>query len=79
MGVKLLSKLGHGEKGRIVRIRGEAAIHRFLFDLGLFVGRTISVEKTNMTPLGDPIEVRVRTRVLSLERDLAANIHVEVF
>ena len=78
MGVKLLSRLGCGEKGRIVKIRGEVAMHRLLFDLGLVVGRNISVEKTSMTLLEDPIEVRVKTRVLSLEKELAANIQVEV-
>ena len=78
MGVKILSRLSCGEKGRIVKIRGEVAMHRLLFDLGLVVGRTISVEKTSMTLLEDPIEVRVRTRILSLEKEVAANIQVEV-
>ena len=76
MSVKLLSNLGYGEKGRIVKIRGEVAVHRLLYELGLVVGRTISIE--NLTPLGDPIELRVKARTLSLEKDLAANIHVEV-
>jgi Fe2+ transport system protein FeoA len=78
MGVKLLSKLGCGEKGRIVKIRGEAAMLRLLYDLGLVVGRTISVERTNMTLLNDPIEVRVKARLLSLEKEVAANIQVKV-
>jgi Fe2+ transport system protein FeoA len=78
MGVKLLSKLGCGEKGRIVKIRGEVAMHRLLYELGLVVGRTISVEKTSMTLVGDPIEIRVKTRLLSLEKEVAANIQVEV-
>ena len=78
MSVKLLSKLGHGEKGRIVKIRGEAGMHRYLFELGLVVGRTISIEKTSLTPLGDPIEVRVNGSVLSLEKEIATNIQVEV-
>jgi Fe2+ transport system protein FeoA len=78
MSVKLLSKLGCGERGRIVMIRGEVAVHRLLYDLGLVVGRTISVERTGLTPLGDPIEVRIKTRVFPLEKDLAANIQVKV-
>ena len=78
MGVKLLSKLDCGEKGRIVKIRGEAGMHRYLFELGLVVGRAISVEKTSLTPLGDPIEVKVNSSVLSLEKEVAANIQVEV-
>lgn len=78
MSVKLLSKLGHGEKGRIVKIRGEAGMHRLLFDFGLFVGRTISVENTNIPLQGEPIQVRVKECVLSLEKEMAANIHVKV-
>ena len=78
MSVKLLSRLVHGEKGRIVKIRGEAGMHRYLFELGLVVGRTISIEDTSLTPLGDPIEIRVNSSVLSLDKDVAANIQVEV-
>jgi ferrous iron transport protein A len=78
MGVKLLNRLDSGEKGRIVKIRGEAGMHRYLFELGLVVGRTISIEKISMTPVADPIEVRVNGSVLSLEKDVAANIQVEV-
>lgn len=78
MSVKLLSNLDIGEKGRIVRIRGEAAMHRLLFDLGLFIGRTVSVEKSSLPQLEDPIEVRTQESVLSLEKQIAASIHVEV-
>ena len=78
MSVKLLSNLSIGEKGRIVRIRGEAAMHRLLFDLGLFVGRTVSLERSGMPLLEDPIEVRVNESVHSLEKQVAASIHVEV-
>jgi len=78
MGVKPLSKLDGGEKGRIVKIRGPAGVHRLLFDLGLFVGRNISVEKNGMALLAEPIEVRVKARVLSLEKEVADNIQVEV-
>jgi Fe2+ transport system protein FeoA len=78
VGVKLLSKLDGGEKGRIVKIRGTAGIHRLLFNLGLFVGRNVSVEKNGMALLAEPIEVRVKARVLSLEKEVADNIQVEV-
>ena len=78
MELKLLSKLGCGEKGKVVKIRGEAAIHRYLFESGLVVGRMISIEKTSLTPLGDPIEVRVDSSVLTLEKEVAANIQIEV-
>ena len=77
MSVKLLSNLDIGEKGRIVRIRGEAAMHRLLFDLGVFVGRTVSIEKPGLPLVEDPIEIRVEESVHSLEKQIASNIHVE--
>lgn len=67
-----------GEKGRIVKIRGTAGVHRLLFNLGLFVGRNVSVEKNGMALLAKPIEVRVKAHVLSLEKEVADNIQVEV-
>ena len=78
MSVKLLSRLDSGERGRIVKIRGEAGMHRYLFELGLVVGRVIAVERTSMTLLAAPIEVRVNGSVLSLEKEVAANIQVKV-
>lgn len=76
MTVKLLSKLDHGEKGTIVKIRGAVTTHRYLFERGLFVGRSISIEKANVVPSQTPIEVRVNSSVLYLEKELAANIQV---
>ena len=73
MAVKLLSKLDRGEKGRIVKTRGEARMHRLLYGLGLFVDHTISAERTSMNLQGDPIELKVKTRILSLEKEVAAN------
>ena len=67
-----------GEKGKIVKIRGAGAMHRYLFEMGLVVGRIIFIEKKDLTPQGDPIEVRVDSSVLELEKEMAANIHVEV-
>ena len=78
MDIRLLSRLSYGEKGIIVKIRGQAAVHRYLYKLGLVVGRTISIEKASLTLLEEPIEVRVNSRVLSLEKDVAANIQVKV-
>lgn len=78
MSKKLLSRLDSGEKGRIIKIRGEAGVHRYLFELGLFVGRHISIERINLVPLEDSIKVRVNGSIFSLEKALANNIHVEI-
>ena len=78
MSKKLLSRLDNGEKGRIIKIRGEAGVHRYLFELGLFVGRHISIERINSIPVENFIKVRVNGSTFSLDKALANNIHVEI-
>lgn len=75
---KQLGSLIDGEKGKIVRIRGEAALYRNLLKMGLFVGRTIYVEAINPAPTASHIDIRINGGFLSLEKDVAANIHVDV-
>ena len=75
---KILSKCNYGEKGKIIKIRGEAAIHRYLFKLGIFVGRQIKFEKINLTPLENSIRVCVNGNTFSLEKEVANNVHVEI-
>jgi ferrous iron transport protein A len=45
-------------------------------DMGLLPGEEIAVEK--VAPLGDPLEVRVRSYALSLRKSEAQEIAVEV-
>jgi Fe2+ transport system protein FeoA len=78
MNKKQLSRLIDGEKGEIVKIRGEAALHRNLLAKGLFIGRTIYVEAISPVPMDNHIKVRVNGGFLSLEKDVAANIQVDV-
>jgi Fe2+ transport system protein FeoA len=78
MSIKRLSSLIDGDKGKIVKIRGEAAIHRTLLAMGLFIGRTISVEKVDLAPRESHIKVRVNGGFLSLKKEVAANIHVDI-
>ena len=46
-----------------------------LLSMGLTPGATLSV--TRITPLGDPVEIRVRGFSLSLRREEAAILNVE--
>jgi ferrous iron transport protein A len=71
-----LAKLKPGEKGRITSIRAVGPIRRRLMDMGVLVGEQVSVEK--VAPLGDPLEVRIRSYNLSLRRSEAEAIGVEV-
>ena len=55
---------------------GEGALRLRLLDMGLIPKTAVCVEK--LAPLGDPIELRVRGYSLSLRKEDARNITVEV-
>jgi ferrous iron transport protein A len=71
-----LAKLAPGEKGRITSIGAIGPMKRRLMDMGLLPGEEVRVEK--VAPLGDPIEVRIRSYLLSLRKKEAEGIAVEV-
>jgi len=71
-----LSKLKPGESGRITAIGAVGPMKRRLMDMGLIVGEEVAVEK--VAPLGDPIEVSVKSYHLSLRKKEAEGIAVEV-
>ena len=60
----------------ITAVDGEGALRCHLLDMGLIPRTTVRVEK--VAPLGDPIELRVRGYALSLRKEDARNITVEV-
>jgi len=76
MPVKLLTELEPGEKGRIVKIGGTGGIHRRLLDMGLVSGSEVKMER--VAPLGDPIEIKIKGYNLSLRKEEASSIQVEV-
>jgi Fe2+ transport system protein FeoA len=76
MPVKLLKELKRGEKGRVVKIGGSGSIHRRLLDMGLVSGSEVEMER--VAPLGDPIEIKVKGYNLSLRKEEAGSIQVEV-
>jgi ferrous iron transport protein A len=71
-----LDMLPLGQKGMITNVGGEGALRCRLLDMGLIPKTTVQVEK--IAPLGDPIELRVRGYSLSLRKEDARNIEVEV-
>jgi ferrous iron transport protein A len=71
-----LAKLAPGEKARITAIGAIGPMKRRLMDMGLLPGEEVKVEK--VAPLGDPIEVRIRSYHLSLRKKEAEGIAVEV-
>lgn len=71
-----LDLLPLGQDAVITAVGGEGALRCRLLDMGLIPKTVVRVEKT--APLGDPIELRVRGYSLSLRKDDARNITVEV-
>jgi len=71
-----LSSLKVGSKGRVVQITGDQGIKRRLLDMGIVPGTEVKVEKA--APLGDPIDVVLKGYHLSLRRQEASAVTVEV-
>jgi Fe2+ transport system protein FeoA len=76
MASTFLNELKPKEKGKIVRVGGKGSFHRRLLDMGLVTGTEIEVVR--VAPLGDPIEIRVKGYHLTLRKEEAANIQVEI-
>ena len=64
-----------GETVKVVKLHGEGAVKRRIMDMGITRGVEIYVRK--MAPLGDPIEINLRSYELSLRRADAELIEVE--
>ena len=71
-----LDLLPLGQEAVITQVGGEGALRCRLLDMGLIPKTAVRVEK--IAPLGDPIELRVRGYALSLRKEDARNIEVEV-
>lgn len=73
---KLLSEFTAGESGKVISVNGEGRIRRRLFDMGVTPCAEVVMRKK--APLGDPIEITVRGYELTLRKNEAACVEVEV-
>ena len=71
-----LAGLKPGQQGTITAIGAIGPLKRRLMDMGVLVGEPIRVVK--VAPLGDPIEVTIKSYQLSLRKQEAEGIAVEV-
>lgn len=72
----LLSNFSIGQSGKIIGVKGEGRVRRRLFDMGVTPGAEVTLRKK--APLGDPLEVTVRGYELTLRRDEAVCVEVEL-
>jgi Fe2+ transport system protein FeoA len=73
---KCLSDLRPGQRGKILRVGGRGRARRRFMEMGLVCGETVLVER--FAPLGDPIEFFVKGYHVSLRRDDAQHIEVQI-
>lgn len=71
-----LDTLACGQSAVVVRIDGERTLRRRFLDMGLVTGEPITL--TAVAPLGDPIELTVKGYRLSLRKEEARLIVVEL-
>lgn len=73
--MKTLKESRVGDTVRVVKLHGEGAVKRRIMDMGLTKGVDVQIRK--VAPLGDPIEVTVRSYELSIRKADAEMIEVE--
>lgn len=73
---KYLNEFLVNEEGKVKKIEAEGKIKRRLFDMGVTPGANIRLKK--LAPLGDPIEVTIRGYELTLRKDEANKVLMEV-
>lgn len=74
--IRPLSELEPHEKGTVVKVGGRGAVRRRILDMGVVVGSAVEVDR--VAPLGDPVAIKIKGYVLSLRKEEAAGVQVEV-
>ncbi len=70
-----LNQLPIGKMGKITAVGGQGALRCRLLDMGLIPKTKIMVRK--VAPMGDPIEIHLRSYELTIRLDDAKQIEVE--
>lgn len=65
-----------GQKCRVLNLYGVDETKKRLLDMGITPGAVIELER--IAPLGDPIDIKIRGYHLSLRKEEAENIEIEV-
>ena len=73
--MKTLKTAKVGETVTVVKLHGEGAIKRRIMDMGITKGTQVYIRK--VAPLGDPIEITVRSYELSLRKADAEMVEVQ--
>ena len=73
--MKTLREAKIGETVTVAKLHGAGAVKRRIMDMGITKGTQVYIRK--VAPLGDPIEVTVRSYELSLRKADAEMVEVQ--
>ena len=73
---KRLSDLRPGERGRVTRIDGQGAAQRRMLGMGIVRGEEVEIVRN--APLGDPLELQLKGYSLTLRREEAKKVWLEL-
>lgn len=71
-----LNKAKVGQTVKVIKLSGQGALRRRIMDMGITKGVEIYLDK--IAPLGDPLEITVRGYQLTLRKEEARMIDVEL-
>ncbi len=74
--IKTLDKFQPGDNGKVIKVGGQGALRRRLLDMGITPGTEVFLVKT--APLGDPLEITLRGFDLSIRKEDANFIELDV-
>ncbi len=74
--VKVLSDLKARNKGKVREITAQGQLKKKLLDMGIVPGSELEVIR--VAPLGDPVEIRIKGYNLSLRKEEAKQVTIEV-
>lgn len=74
--LKALSDLKARNKGKVRQVTGQGQLKKKLLDMGVLPGSEFEVLR--VAPLGDPFEIRIKGYNLSLRKEEASQVNVEV-
>lgn len=65
-----------GGKAKVISLEGESDIKKRITEMGLTRGAVVEIER--VAPLGDPLDIKVRGYRLSLRKEEASRVVVEL-
>ena len=71
-----LKDLKPGQKGKVLKINARGETNKRIVEMGVTPGAVVEVER--VAPLGDPIDIKVKGYHLSLRKEEADGIEIEV-